>query len=104
MGGGRQPARGWGEGGSGGGGCRARHGDSADPGCQGVKESLEAPREQRGMVSLGRKRSELGGKAEAREGWAICSAPKRWGPRDGSGDQGWDGDRAGGGMRLGLKM
>ena len=56
------------------------------------------------MVSLGRKRSELGGKAEAREGWAVCSAPKRWGPRDGSGDQGWDGDRAGGGIRLGLKM
>ena len=44
------------------------------------------------------------GKAEAREGWAVCSAPKRWGPRDGSGDQGWDRDRAGGGMRLGLKM
>ena len=45
-----------------------------------------------------------GGKAEAREGWAVCSVPKRWSLKDGSRDQGWDGDRAGGRMRLGLKM
>lgn len=35
-----------------------------------------------------------GGKAEAREGWAVCSVPKRWSLKDGSRDQGWDGDKS----------